>query len=123
MATAAELQAKDKIFIGGEWVEPEGSETIEVINSTTEEAMGTIPACVAADADRAVARGTGCLRVLVADVPRGARWIPERDRSRTRRALRGDRGDDRPGARDAADAEQDHPGRPADRPVRGNAAT
>jgi acyl-CoA reductase-like NAD-dependent aldehyde dehydrogenase len=54
MATAAELQVKDEIFIGGEWVEPEGSETIEVINSTTEEAMGSIPACTAADADRAV---------------------------------------------------------------------
>jgi aldehyde dehydrogenase (NAD+) len=55
MATAAETQVRDEIFIGGEWVEPEGSETIEVINSTTEEAMGTIPACSAADADRAVA--------------------------------------------------------------------
>jgi acyl-CoA reductase-like NAD-dependent aldehyde dehydrogenase len=54
MATAAEAQVRDKIFIGGEWVDPEGSETIEVINSTTEEAMGTIPACAAADADRAV---------------------------------------------------------------------
>jgi acyl-CoA reductase-like NAD-dependent aldehyde dehydrogenase len=55
MATAAEVQAKDKIFIGGEWVEPEASETLEVVNSTTEETMGTIPACTAADADRAVA--------------------------------------------------------------------
>jgi acyl-CoA reductase-like NAD-dependent aldehyde dehydrogenase len=54
MATAAETQVRDRIFIGGEWVGPEGSETIEVINSTTEEAMGTIPACTAADADRAV---------------------------------------------------------------------
>ena len=54
MATAAEAQVKDKIFIGGEWVGPEGSDAIEVINSTTEEAMGTIPACTAADADRAV---------------------------------------------------------------------
>jgi acyl-CoA reductase-like NAD-dependent aldehyde dehydrogenase len=54
MATAAELQARDKIFIGGEWVEPQSTETLEVINSTTEEAMGTIPACTAADADRAV---------------------------------------------------------------------
>jgi acyl-CoA reductase-like NAD-dependent aldehyde dehydrogenase len=54
MATAAETQVRDTIFIGGEWVGPEGSETIEVINSTTEEAMGTIPACTAADADRAV---------------------------------------------------------------------
>jgi aldehyde dehydrogenase (NAD+) len=53
MATAAEIQARDKVFIGGEWVEPEGSETLDVVNSTTEETMGTIPACTAADADRA----------------------------------------------------------------------
>jgi acyl-CoA reductase-like NAD-dependent aldehyde dehydrogenase len=54
MATAAELQVRDKIFIGGEWVEPSGSEPIEVVNSTTEEVMGTVPACSAEDADRAV---------------------------------------------------------------------
>jgi aldehyde dehydrogenase (NAD+) len=54
MATAAETQVREKIFIGGEWVEPEAAETLEVINSTTEEAMGTISACSAADADRAV---------------------------------------------------------------------
>ncbi len=55
MATAAEVQAREKIFIGGEWVEPEASGTLEVVNSTSEEAMGSIPACTAADADRAVA--------------------------------------------------------------------
>ncbi|HET9677591.1 MAG TPA: aldehyde dehydrogenase family protein [Solirubrobacterales bacterium] len=55
MATAAELQTRDKIFIGGEWVEPTGAEAIEVVNSTTEEVMGTIPGCSAEDADRAVA--------------------------------------------------------------------
>jgi acyl-CoA reductase-like NAD-dependent aldehyde dehydrogenase len=54
MATAAETQVRERIFIGGEWVEPEAAETLEVINSTTEEAMGSIPACSAADADRAV---------------------------------------------------------------------
>jgi acyl-CoA reductase-like NAD-dependent aldehyde dehydrogenase len=54
MATAAEVQAREKIFIGGEWVEPEGGETLEVTNSATEETMGTIVACTAADADRAV---------------------------------------------------------------------
>jgi aldehyde dehydrogenase (NAD+) len=54
MATAAELQVKDKIFIGGKWVEPSGGEPIEVVNATTEEAMGTIPACSPEDADRAV---------------------------------------------------------------------
>jgi aldehyde dehydrogenase (NAD+) len=54
MATAAEVQARDKVFIGGEWVEPQGTETLEVINSTTEEVMATIPACTPADADLAV---------------------------------------------------------------------
>jgi acyl-CoA reductase-like NAD-dependent aldehyde dehydrogenase len=54
MATAAELQVKDRIFIGGRWVEPQGTETIEVVNSTTEETMATIPACTPADADLAV---------------------------------------------------------------------
>jgi len=54
MATAAELQVRDRVFIGGEWVAPSGSERIEVVNSTTEEVMGTVPACSAEDADRAV---------------------------------------------------------------------
>jgi aldehyde dehydrogenase (NAD+) len=55
MATAAELQVRDRIFIGGEWVEPSGGESIEVVNATTEETMGTVPACSPEDADRAVA--------------------------------------------------------------------
>jgi aldehyde dehydrogenase (NAD+) len=54
MATAAELQVRDRIFIGGEWVESEGTETIEVVNPTTEEVMGSVPACTPGDADRAV---------------------------------------------------------------------
>ncbi len=54
MATAAELQVRDKVFIGGEWVRPRGTEPIEVINSTTEEVMGTVPACSPEDADSAV---------------------------------------------------------------------
>src|SRR6185503_1032640 len=55
MATAAAPQVKDRIFIGGEWVEPRGGEPIEVVNPTTEETIGTIPACSPEDADRAVA--------------------------------------------------------------------
>src|SRR5260221_714491 len=42
MATAAEVQSRDKIFIGGKWVEPQGTETIEVVKSRTEETMPTI---------------------------------------------------------------------------------
>jgi aldehyde dehydrogenase (NAD+) len=54
MATAAELQVRERIFIGGEWVEPSGSEPTEVINSTTEAVMGTVPACSPEDAEGAV---------------------------------------------------------------------
>jgi aldehyde dehydrogenase (NAD+) len=54
MATTVKLQVRDKVLIGGEWVDSTGSETIEVVNSTTEEVMGTIPAGTAEDADRAV---------------------------------------------------------------------
>jgi aldehyde dehydrogenase (NAD+) len=55
MAVAAELQAKDKLYIGGEWVEPSGDETIDVVNASTEEVMGRIPQSTPEDVDRAVA--------------------------------------------------------------------
>ncbi|HET7417758.1 MAG TPA: aldehyde dehydrogenase family protein [Solirubrobacterales bacterium] len=55
MATAAELQVKNKIFIGGEWVEPSGADPIEVVNATTEEVMGSVPGCTPVDVDQAVA--------------------------------------------------------------------
>ena len=55
MATAAEPQVRDRIFIGGEWVQPSGGETIEVVNPATEEAIGSVPACAPADAEAAVA--------------------------------------------------------------------
>jgi aldehyde dehydrogenase (NAD+) len=54
MATAAELQVKDRIFIDGEWVEPSGADPIEVVNPTTEETIGTVPGCSPVDVDRAV---------------------------------------------------------------------
>src|SRR5438105_4294521 len=56
MATATQqLQTRDKLYIGGQWVDPSGAGTIEVTNPTTEETMGTIPEGTAADAERAVA--------------------------------------------------------------------
>lgn len=42
-------------FIGGAWADPASDETIEVINATTEEVMGSVPAGTAADVDAAVA--------------------------------------------------------------------
>src|SRR6201999_12557 len=54
MATAAELQARETVFIGGEWVEPSGADPIEVVNPTTEEAIATVPGCTPVEVDRAV---------------------------------------------------------------------
>ena len=41
-------------FIGGEWRDPISTDTIEVINSVTEEVMGAVPAGSAEDVDAAV---------------------------------------------------------------------
>ena len=46
---------RDRLFIGGEWVEPDGAATLDVINSATEEVMATIPEGTSVDAARAVA--------------------------------------------------------------------
>ncbi len=45
----------DKLYISGAWTSPESSETIDVIDSVTEEVMATVPAGTAADVDGAVA--------------------------------------------------------------------
>jgi betaine-aldehyde dehydrogenase len=44
----------DRLFIGGELVEPSGSATIDVINPFTEEVAGRVPEGTEADMDRAV---------------------------------------------------------------------
>ncbi len=56
MAVAAEALVRDKLYIGGEWVDPSGDGTIEVLNPSTEEVVGRVPEGTAEDADRAVAR-------------------------------------------------------------------
>jgi aldehyde dehydrogenase (NAD+)/betaine-aldehyde dehydrogenase len=48
------MKAYDKLYIDGAWVEPSGKDTLDVINSTTEEVIATIPAGDATDIDRAV---------------------------------------------------------------------
>ncbi len=52
---AFETVVRDKLYIGGTWVPSTGSGTISVIDSTTEEVIGTVPDGSAADVDRAVA--------------------------------------------------------------------
>src|SRR2546423_2731712 len=49
------VQTRDKIFIDGAWVSSTGKGTLEVVNSTTEEVIGTIPEGTPADVDKAVA--------------------------------------------------------------------
>ena len=49
------MSNNEKFYINGEWVEPQGSEIIEVINPATEEAIGTISLGNHADVDAAVA--------------------------------------------------------------------
>lgn len=44
-----------KLFIGGEWIDPSSSSTIEVISPHTEEVIGRVPEAREADVDRAVA--------------------------------------------------------------------
>src|SRR3954467_2653528 len=50
----AEKIVRDRIYIGGEWVEPHGGGTFDVIDATTEQVIGTVPASDAEDVDRAV---------------------------------------------------------------------
>jgi aldehyde dehydrogenase (NAD+) len=49
------MNVRDKLYIDGEWVAPQGGGTLEVVNSATEERMGTVPEGTAADIDAAVA--------------------------------------------------------------------
>src|SRR5882672_3099919 len=55
MAIAEQILVRDKLYIGGEWVEPSGDGTIEVVNPATEEVIGRIPEGTPEDVDRAVA--------------------------------------------------------------------
>ncbi|WP_354677565.1 aldehyde dehydrogenase family protein, partial [Cupriavidus plantarum] len=49
------MQQRDKLFINGNWVAPHGSGQIEVIQSSDESVIGTIPEGHARDAEDAIA--------------------------------------------------------------------
>ncbi len=51
----SDLLSQDAFFIGNEFVAPSGPDRIEVINPATEQVLGSCPAGVEADMDRAVA--------------------------------------------------------------------
>ncbi len=49
------MDNRDRLYIDGAWTASTGNETLDVINSTTEEVMGRIPDGTAEDVDKAVA--------------------------------------------------------------------
>jgi acyl-CoA reductase-like NAD-dependent aldehyde dehydrogenase len=54
-ATDQAVNVRDKIYIGGQWVQSTGTGVLEVINSTTEQVMGSVPEGTVEDVDNAVA--------------------------------------------------------------------
>jgi len=55
MATTTEtLIERKQLYIGGEWVDPASDATIDVVNASTEEVIGSIPEGTPEDVDRAV---------------------------------------------------------------------
>jgi aldehyde dehydrogenase (NAD+) len=52
--TAMKTDVRDTLYIGGEWTPSSGSASIDVIDSTTEEVIGTVPEGTIEDIDRAV---------------------------------------------------------------------
>ncbi len=50
------MQTHEKLFIGGEWVAPSGTATIDVISPHNEEVVGRVPEGTEADVDLAVAK-------------------------------------------------------------------
>ncbi|MBW5485975.1 aldehyde dehydrogenase [Streptomyces bambusae] len=50
-----ELVDHGQLFIGGEWADPLGSDTIDVVSPHTEQVIGRVPHASRADVDRAVA--------------------------------------------------------------------
>lgn len=53
MSVASEVQVRDRLYVGGEWVEPSSETTIDVVESATEEVIGRVPDGDSADVDRA----------------------------------------------------------------------
>ena len=58
MTQVADVTTRDKLFIGGKWVESGGSKMIDVVNPATEEVIGRVPEGTAEDVDKAVAAAT-----------------------------------------------------------------
>jgi aldehyde dehydrogenase (NAD+) len=75
------VEKRDVLYIGGEWVVPAGTATIEVVNPANEEVIGIVPEASEGDVDRAVAAA----RAAFDDGP----WptTPPQERAQVLRAL------------------------------------
>jgi len=63
------MQVRDKIFVDGSWIASTGSGRLEVINSTTEEVMGTVPEGTAEDVDKAARAASAAFAAWAATSP------------------------------------------------------
>src|SRR5690349_764479 len=54
-ATCPPMQTHDRLFIGGTWVQPSTSATLDVVSPHTEDVIARVPEAREADVDRAVA--------------------------------------------------------------------
>ena len=52
----------DKLYIGGQWVAPEGTGQIEVISPYTEQVIATVPDGTVGDINRAVAAARAAIQ-------------------------------------------------------------
>jgi len=55
------MQIRDKLFVGGRWISPASSQSIDVHNAGTGEVMGRIPAATEKDVDAAVGAARAAL--------------------------------------------------------------
>ena len=65
----ADVRRWERIYVGGQWIRPEGDGVIEVHNPATEELCATVPAAVAEDAERAVDAARDAQRAWAATDP------------------------------------------------------
>jgi len=76
IAHDSRVRVHDKLYIGGEWVEPSGEGTLEVIDAATEAVIGSIPDGNEDDIDRAVRAAVGAFESWSATTPRErSEWL------------------------------------------------
>ncbi len=63
------MRTQDSLYIDGQWVPSTGTGTLEVVNASTEEVMGSIPEGTADDVDRAVAAARAAFDGWAATAP------------------------------------------------------